>query len=86
MKNKNMKSIIINHFLIPLLAMATGILIGINWDSKPKKKYPIEVQCYWATSGYISYPQMECDSIHGDTLWKDGNKIVAKNIINIEFQ
>jgi hypothetical protein len=29
---------------------------------------------------------MECDSIKGDTLWKDGNKVVNKNIINISFQ
>ena len=51
-----------------------------------KKHYPIEVQTYWSANGYSSYPNMECDSIKGDTLWKDGSKIVNKNIINISFK
>ena len=55
-------------------------------NHKPTKEYPIEVQSYWQTNGYQSYPTMECDSIKGDTLWKDGNKIINKNIINVVFK
>jgi hypothetical protein len=33
-----------------------------------------------------SYPTMEADSVKGDTIWKDGNKIVNKNIINVIFK
>ena len=76
------------NFWVPMMFFILGILLGIIFprNHKPTKEYPIEVQSYWETSGYQSYPTMECDSIKGDTLWKDGNKIVAKNIINITFK
>ena len=82
----------IREYYKPLLAFFIGGLTGIftlDWVIKknpPTKHYPISVQCYWQTNGYSSYPKFECDSIKGDTCWKDGNKIVTKNIINVSFQ
>ena len=79
----------VKYFALPMTALVFGLVIGFGLSEskkKPSKKYPIEVQCYWETNGYQSYPKMECDSIKGDTLWKDGGKIVTKNIINISFK
>ena len=79
----------VKYLAIPFTMLVFGMVIGFGLSEskkKPSKKYPIEVQCYWSTNGYQSYPTMECDSIKGDTIWKDGNKLVNKNIINISFQ
>lgn len=79
----------VKYLAIPFTMLVFGMVIGFGLSEskkKPSKKYPIEVQCYWAANGHSSYPTMECDSIKGDTLWKDGNKVVNKNIINISFQ
>jgi hypothetical protein len=78
------------EYLKPLLAFVIGGITGIlcliySQKTTPTKKYPITVQCYWQTNGYSSYPKFECDSIKGDTCYKDGNIIVTKNIINISF-
>ena len=81
----------IREYYKPLLAFfliggMAGIAILLLEKTKPTKKYPVIVQCYWETNGYTSYPQFECDSIKGDVCWKDGNKIVVKNIINVSFR
>lgn len=54
--------------------------------SKPTKHYPIELLLHWSTKAQGGYPTMECDSIKGDTVYKDGNSIVVKNIVNIKFK
>ena len=79
----------VKYFALPMTALVFGLVIGFGLSEskkKPSKKYPIEVQCYWSTNGYSSYPTQVCDSIKGDTLWKDGGKIVTKNIINVSFK
>jgi len=79
----------VKYLAIPFTMLVFGMVIGFGLSEskkKPSKNYPIEVQCYWETNGYQSYPTMECDSIKGDTLWKDENKIVTKNIINVVFK
>lgn len=86
---KDWKTFHVKYFAIPFSMLILGLTIGFNISqsqNKPIKKYPVEVQCHWSTNGYSSYPIMVGDSIKGDTLWKDGNKIVAKNIINISFK
>ena len=80
-----------NQYYKPLLAFFIGGIIGISillysQKTTPTKHYPIKVQCFWETNGYQSYPNFECDSIKGDTCYKDGNMIVTKNIINVSFQ
>ena len=87
--NKDWSTFNVKYFALPMTALVFGLVIGFGLSEskkKPSKKYPIEVQCYWETNGYQSYPKMECDSIKGDTLWKDGGKIVTKNIINVSFK
>ena len=77
----------VKQICIFAMGVSIGVLICLNLqEHKPIKHYPIEVQTYWAANGYSSYPNMECDSIKGDTLWKDGNRIVNKNIINVVFK
>jgi hypothetical protein len=79
-----------NQYYKPLLAFFIGGIIGMtcllySQKTTPTKHYPIKVQCYWETNGYQSYPNFECDSIKGDTAWKDGRMIITKNIINVSF-
>ena len=77
------------HLLYNLIMFIVGIIAGVLMPS-PKstktKEYPIEVHCYWSTDGYQSFPTMDADSVIGDTIYKDGLKIVNKNIINVEFK
>ncbi len=81
------------NFWVPIIFFIVGIFMGIIFprNLKPTKQYPIEVQTYWSTTGYASYPKkykliMEADSVKGDTIYKDGIFIVNKNILNIEFK
>jgi len=79
----------VKYLAVPFTMLVFGMVIGFGLSEskkKPTKHYPIEVQTYWSANGYSSYPNMECDSIKGDTLWKDGSKIVNENIINISFK
>ena len=85
-----MKDFTTNRFEIGILLIVLfvfGFLIGFTFPkNKPTKRYPIEVRCHWETSQSSYYPTMEADSVKGDTIWKDGNKIVNKNIKNVEFK
>ena len=79
----------VKYFALPMTALVFGLIIGFGLSEskkKPSKKYPIEVQCYWETNGYQSYPKMECDSINGDAIYKDGLIIKSKTIINVSFK
>jgi hypothetical protein len=67
-----------------LIVFLFAFVLGWAFPFKAKQ-YPIEVKCHWETNGAASYPTMECDSINGDTLYKDGLSIVPKNIISISF-
>ena len=76
------------NFWVPMIFFIVGILMGIMFprNSKPSKQYPILIHTYWEMGGVKSYPTIEADSVKGDTIWKDGNKIVNKNIINVTFK
>ena len=79
----------VKFFALPMSALVFGMVIGFgisNSKKKPSKHYPIEVQFYWSTNGYSNRSIMECDSINGDTIYKNGGKIVNKNIINVSFK
>ena len=84
----NWKQFNLHNFVPRLLFFILGMIAGLIYpsDTKPTKEYPIEVQCHWITYGHASYPTMEADSVKGDTIWKDGNKIVNENIINVTFK
>ncbi len=87
--DKEFKDINKKYFWYPIGMFAMGLMLGYsitNSSNKPTKKYPIEVQCYWSTDGYQSYPTMDADSIKGDTIYKDGSVIVNKNIINVSYK
>ena len=85
-----MKDFTTNRFEIGILLVvlfAFGFIIGSAFPkNKPTKRYPIEVRCHWETSQSSYYPTMEADSVKGDTIWKDGNRIVNKNIRNVKFK
>jgi hypothetical protein len=79
----------LKYFAIPFAMLAIGFVAGFglsNSKKKPNKYYPIKVQSYWKTDGYQGYPTMDADSVINDTIYKDGLKIVDKNILNIEFK
>jgi len=86
---KNSLNTILKYFSFAISVFIFGIITGgyvIDNERKPTKTYPIEVKCYWTTSQTASYPTMDADSVKGDTVYKDGNSIVVKNIINIQFK
>ena len=78
----------IKQICIMIMGLSIGFLIGVVADCKHEntKNYPIEVRCHWQTNQVSYYPTMEADSVKGDTIWKDGNRIVNKNIKNVEFK
>ena len=87
--SKDWSTFNVKYFATHMMAVAIGGLICClipTSKKKPSKHYPIEVQCYWETNGYQSYPKMECDSIKGDTIYKDGLIIKSKSIINVSFK
>ena len=49
------------------------------------KKYPIRIEQVWGDGIYIHNETFDVDSIRGDTLWRDGNRIKLNNIKNIKF-
>jgi hypothetical protein len=76
------------NFWVPIIFFIVGILMGIIFpcNSKPTKEYPIEVTCSYQSATYYYSKYMDADSVKGDTIWKDGNKIVNKNIVNVTFK
>jgi len=77
----------LRQICILVVAICFGALLGINFpDSKPTKHYPIEVETYWHVGNHEGYVPMECDSVKGDTIYKDGLIIVEKNLIYIKFK
>ena len=78
----------VKQICVLIMGISSGILIGVSLDCEHEntKQYPIEVLTNWSTDGYQGHPTMDADSVKGDTIWKDGNRIVNKNIINVVFK
>jgi hypothetical protein len=78
----------IKYLIVPICMLIFGLVIGFGISDSKKKKtkhYPIEVLTHWETDQSGAYPTMDADSVKGDTIYKDGLRIVNKNIINIQF-
>jgi hypothetical protein len=79
----------VKYLAVPFTMLVFGIVIGFGLSEskkKPTKHYPIEVTCKYQIDAYWYSSYMKADSVKGDTIWKDGSKIVNKNIINVEFK
>jgi hypothetical protein len=79
----------IKYLVLPMCILIFGLLIGFgisDYKHKSTKHYPIEVKCHWKTDQCSGYPTMDADSVKGDTIYKDGLRIVSNNIINIKFK
>jgi hypothetical protein len=79
----------VKYFAIPITMLVFGMVIGFGLSEskkKPTKHYPIEVKLHWETGQSGGYPTMDADSVKRDTVYKDGNSIVVKNIINVQFK
>lgn len=77
----------IGVMIITVFVFGMALGYSLPWkNSKPSKEYPIEVTCGYETDNYYYSKYMDADSVKGDTIWKDGNKIVNKNIINVTFK
>ncbi len=80
----------VKYFAIPITALVFGIVIGFGLDSstnkQPTKEYPLQVHIVYETAGYYHTPTIECDSVKGDTIYKDGISVVNKNIKNVIFK
>lgn len=86
---KTYRKNIINLFVFVaiIVLIVVGSVVTV-WDSpKTEKPYPIEISySYSSHIGSIAWGTMECDSVIEDTIYKDGLKIVNKNIDNIRFK
>lgn len=81
----------VKYFAIPITALVFGIVIGFGIaretvSKKPTKDYPIEVLTYSNRKDIIDYISVDADSVKGDSIYKDGNMIVNKNIVNVVFK
>ena len=80
----------VKYFAIPMTALVFGLVIGFglvsSTNKQPTKKYPLQVHIVYETAGYYHTPTIECDSVKGDSLWKDGLKIVNKHIVSVEYK
>lgn len=81
----------VKYFSIPITALVFGIVIGFGIaretvSKKPTKEYPLQVHLVYQQAGYYHTPTIECDSVKGDSLWKDGLKIVNKHIVSVEYK
>ena len=78
-----------HNFWIPMIFFILGIIAGILFPCSPKqpqKEYPVKVEVCYETKGYWYNDAIECDSIKGDTIYKDSLSIINKNIVNITFK
>lgn len=71
-----------------MIFFVLGIIAGILFphDCKPQKQYPVKVDVCYETKGYWYTDAIECDSIKGDTIYKDSLIIINKNIVNVTFK
>ena len=81
----------VKYFAIPITALVFGIVIGFGIaretvSKKPQKEYPVKVDVCYETKGYWYNDVIECDSIKGDTIYKDSLSIINRNIVNITFK
>ena len=79
------------RFVPAMFMLTVGICIGIavSKSEKPKgkaKQYPIEVLTRWYSHQLTGGSTIECDSVIGDTIWKDGIELISKNIIEVKFK
>lgn len=74
----------------PMLSCLIGMWFGAKYfaDGIGEKEYPIEVHVRWpeTQTEFEHTHKFEADSIHNDTIYKDGRSIVNKNILNVVFK
>ena len=72
----------------PMLSCLIGMWFGAKYfaDGIGEKEYPIQVETFYTASHNSYMDVIECDSIKGDTIYKDGRSIVNKNISNVVFK
>lgn len=77
-----------HNLWIPMIFFVLGIIAGILFphDCKPQKEYPVEVEVCYQTKNYWYTKTIECDSLKGDTIYKDDLFVVNKNIVNVTFK
>jgi hypothetical protein len=84
----NWKKFNFDHFWVPMIFFILGIIAGILFPrgSKPSKDYPVVVTACYETKTYWYTDYIECDSVKGDTIWKDDLSVINNNIVNIGFK
>lgn len=80
----------VKYFAIPMTALVFGLVIGFGLSNSthkhPQKEYPVKVDVCYETKGYWYNDVIECDSVKGNTIYKDSLCIINKNIVNITFK
>ena len=78
----------VKYFAIPMTMLVFGLVIGFGLahSEKKHKDYPIEVLTYSNRKDIISYTAVDADSVIGDSIFKDGNMIINRNIVNVVFK
>ncbi len=73
--------------IVPIILSIVMFWAGcVSGSNKPKKYYPVRVNCFYQTGNDHTYVGIYVDSVRQDTLWRDGNFIVNKNIVNVTFK
>ena len=86
--DKDWSAFNVKYLAIPMTMLVFGLVIGFGLahSEKNHKDYPIEVLTYTNRKDIVSYTCVDADSVKGDSIFKDGNMIVNKNIVNVIFK
>lgn len=80
----------VKYLAVPMTMFVFGIVIGFGIDDSthkhPQKEYPVKIDVCYETKGYWYTDAIECDSVKGDTIYKDSLTIINKNIVNVTFK
>jgi len=83
------KSILINTIAACIMCLGIGYLFGFivfGMPKLPQKEYALVAHLCYERAGYYSLPDIKCDSVKGDTIWRDGLQVINKHIVSVEYK
>ena len=88
--NQDWTTFNVKYLAVPMTMLVFGIVIGFGISDSthkhPQKEYPVKVEVCYETKQYWYTKTIECDSLKGDTIYKDGLFVINKNIVNVIFK
>ena len=87
--DKDWSAFNVKYLAIPMTMLMFGLVIGFGLahsEKKPNKEYPLVVRLCYDRAGYYDMPDIKCDSVKGDTIWRDGLQVINKHIVSVEYR